>query len=211
MKRASLFIVLVLAACGPGVAAEEFRMSLKGDKPGEMPKGWVAAKTGEGPGSVWKVVDDPTAAGGKALAQTSSEGKRRFFNLCVAEKTDFADVDITVAMKPVKGKIDQGGGPVWRYRDANNYYVARVNPLEDNYRVYKVVDGKRTQLASAEVKAPAGKWHRLRVVQQGDHIRCYLNGKPLLDVHDATFTAAGKVGLWTKADAVTHFDDFRAE
>jgi len=211
MRYASLLVVLALGAAFPGSAAEPFRMSLKDDKVGELPKGWVAAKTGEGPGSVWKVVEDPTIADGKALAQTSPEGPNLLFNLCVAQETSFTDVDIELALKAVAGKKDQGGGPVWRYKDANNYYVARVNPLEDNYRLYKVVNGKRIQLGSADVKALAGKWHRLRVVHEGDHIQCFLNGKPMLDVHDSAFAEAGKIGLWTKADAVTHFDNVRVK
>ena len=127
----------------------------------------------------------------------------------MAENTSFTAVDLIVAFKAVAGKLDRGGGPVWRYRDANNYYVARMNPLEDNFRVYKVVEGKRTQLASAEVKVRSGEWHSIRVVHTGDHIRCYLDSKPLLDARDATFSEAGKIGLWTKADAVTYFAGLR--
>jgi hypothetical protein len=112
-------------------------------------------------------------------------------------------------MKPVAGQIDRGGGLIWRAKDGRNYYVARFNPLEDNYRVYKVVDGKRTQLQSADVKAPAG-WCDLRVVMLGDHIWCYLNGQLWLDVRDETFKSEGLIGLWTKADAQSVFDDLTA-
>ncbi len=141
------------------------------------------------------------------LAQTSSAGPGRLFNLCVCDKANLADIDIRVSFKAVRGKIDQGGGPVWRYQDENNYFVACMNPLEDNFRVYKVVKGRRTQLDSSEAKAAAGKWHTIRVVQKGNHIQCYLNGKRHLDLKDNTFTGKGKVGLWTKADAVTSFDN----
>ncbi len=114
------------------------------------------------------------------------------------------------AFKAVRGKIDQGGGLVWRYQDAKNYYVARMNPLESNYRVYKVVDGKRTQLGTKEdVKIPAGEWHVLKIEQTGEQIECWLDGKKYLEVKDDTFTKAGRVGLWTKADAQTRFDDLR--
>lgn len=125
----------------------------------------------------------------------------------MADSSRFTDLELTVSFKAVKGETDQGGGPVWRYKDANNYYIARMNPLEDNFRVYKVVGGKRSQLGSAEAEAPAGKWHSIRIVHKGDHIQCYLNGKRQLDVKDETFKDAGKIGLWTKADAVTSFDD----
>jgi hypothetical protein len=175
------------------------------------PAEWTVAKTGEGPGSVWRIVEDPTAPdGAKVLAQTSSEGPRPLFNLCVADEKKLVDLDLTVSLKAVEGEIDQGGGPVWRYQDANNYYIARVNPLEDNFRVYKVVNGERSQLGTAAATAATGEWHTIRIVHEGDHIRCYLNDELHLDVRDDTFTKAGGVGLWTKADAVTYFDGFQA-
>lgn len=203
MKRTAAIVVL-LALPLTSVAAESYCLSLDAAV-GSLPKGWVAAKTGQDPGSEWAVVEDATAPRGKALAQTSDKGPRPLFNLCIAEETSFQDVDLTVSFKAVGGKIDQGGGPVWRYRDANNYYIVRMNPLEDNYRVYKVVDGKRTQLGFADVKVPAGEWHDIRVVHKGDKIQCFLDGKLHLEVTDDTFTAVGKVGLWTKADAQTRF------
>ncbi|MBA3257018.1 MAG: DUF1080 domain-containing protein, partial [Pyrinomonadaceae bacterium] len=99
-----------------------------------------------------------------------------------------------------------GGGVVWRARDAKNYYIARYNPLEGNYRVYKVEDGRRTQLGTSDVKRSEG-WHTLRVTMTGERIECYFDGRKYLDVSDSTFKSAGKIGLWTKADAQTHFDD----
>jgi hypothetical protein len=213
MKYRSIVLALAMAAGAVALAAGPFRLSLEDARVGELPRGWAAAKTGAGPGSVWRVVEDASAPHGhkKALAQVSDQGPNRLFNLCVAEDTALADVDLRVAFKAVAGRLDQGGGLVWRYRDADNYYLARMNPLEDNYRAYKVVAGKRTKLASADVKIPAGQWHALRVVQKGNRRQCYLDGKPLLDVKDDTFKDAGKVGLWTKADAQTHFADFSAE
>jgi hypothetical protein len=207
----TVFLLLTAAMAWAASAAVPFRLSLKDVPVGEMPPGWIAAKTGDGPGSVWKVVADATApADGKALAQTSAAGPKKLFNLCVAQKPRFRDVDLTVAFRSVAGKIDQGGGLVWRYKDRNNYYIARMNPLETNYRVYKVVAGKRTQLATADLKAAAG-WHVLRVVHLGNRIQCRFDGKPCLDVRDDTFREAGKIGLWTKADAQTRFADLQAE
>lgn len=211
MRPTSLVLALTLGTASCAVAAEPFKMSLEEAKVGELPSGWVVAKTGRGPGSVWKVLEDPSAPGGKAIAQTSAEGPNSLFNLCVAENAKFDDVDLAVSFKAVAGRIDQGGGPVWRYKDADNYYVARMNPLEDNYRVYKVVRGKRLQLGSADVKAPAGQWHTLRIVHVANHIRCYLNGKVCLDVKDDTFKEPGKIGLWTKADAQTSFASLEAK
>jgi hypothetical protein len=181
------------------------------DDAGKLPAGWEAAKTGKGAGSVWKVVADDTAPSksGYALAQTA-ESPNNVFNLCVATDTSFKDGELSVAFKAVRGQKDQGGGLVWRYRDPNNYYIARMNPLEDNYRVYKVVAGKRIQLDTKEgLKVPAGEWHRLTVNVDGDRMECYLDGKKELEAKDSTFADAGKVGLWTKADAQTHFDDLK--
>jgi hypothetical protein len=181
------------------------------DDVGKVPSGWKADKTGKGEGSVWKVVADNTAPSkkGYALAQTA-EGPSPLFNLCVAEGTNYQDVEVSVAFKAIKGKIDQGGGIVWRYQDANNYYIARMNPLESNYRVYKVVAGKRTQLETKEgLKIPAGEWHTLKIKMTGDQIECYLDDEKELEAKDATIKGAGQVGLWTKADAQTHFDEFR--
>jgi hypothetical protein len=210
MKRLTVALAAAMIAASTTYAAT-FRMSLEGAKVGELPSGWTAAHTGQGTGSVWKVVEDATAPHGtKVLAQTSDQGRKRFFNLCVAERTSFKDVDMSVAFKAVAGKEDQGGGLVWRYKDADNYYIARMNPLEDNYRVYKVAAGVRTQLGTTGMKVPAGQWHRIRVVQEGQHIQCYFDGKLRLDVNDETFKDAGKIGLWTKADAQTYFADMQA-
>ncbi len=211
MNRLTLMLASALVGCSTASTPAPFAMSLEDAKVGQLPPGWTAAKTGQGSGSVWKVLEDPTAPVGKrVLAQTSDQGRKRFFNLCVADNTSYKDVDLTVAFKAVAGKEDQGGGLVWRYKDADNYYIARMNPLEDNYRVYKVEGGKRTQFATVTMKVPAGQWHRLRVVQKGDHIQCYFDGKLQLDVKDGTFTEAGKIGLWTKADAQTYFADLQA-
>ncbi len=220
MKRLVITALLLALSClgkialstQPPVGQTPMLLSLDNVEIGKLPQGWIAAKTGEGQGSVWKVVADPTAPHGKkVLAQTSDQGPNRFFNLCVAQESSFRDVDLTVAFKAMKGKLDQGGGLVWRYKDANNYYIARMNPLEDNFRVYKEVAGKRIQLGTVDVKVPAKTWHTLRVLNKADHIRCFLDGKLYLDVKDETFPDAGKVGLWTKADAQTYFADFQAK
>ena len=213
LKTAPGVISFVLLATLVSLASEAPRLvtwTFEDAKVGSVPEGWSSAKTGKGVGSVWKVIEDKSApSGSHVLAQTSSEGPNPLFNLCVLNEATYKDVDIRLSFKAVKGDDDQGGGPVWRYADADNYYVARMNPLEDNYRVYKVVKGRRMRLGSKRVTAPAGKWHTIRVVQKGTRIQCYLNGKLLLDVVDETFQDAGKVGLWTKADAVTSFDNFK--
>ena len=210
MNRLVDFVGLTLTlVIGAPAVAETW--DFEDTQPDSLPAGWVVARTGEGPGGVWKVVEDCAGpCGGRILGQVSLEGPRPVFNLCICSDVDFHDLSLRVAFKAVAGEIDQGGGPVWRYRDANNYYIARVNPLEDNFRVYKVVDGKRTQLATADVKVPMGQWHRIHISQQGDRIRCFVDNKCYLDVTDSTLNEAGKIGLWTKADAVTYFDALEA-
>jgi hypothetical protein len=195
------------------MAADEKERSFRfaKDDSGKVPTGWKAAQTGKGEGSVWKVVADDTAPSktGYVLAQTA-ESPGAVFNICVADDTDYQDLEISVAFKAIRGKNDQGGGLVWRYQDANNYYIARMNPLEDNFRVYKVISGKRIQLKTKEgLKIPVGEWHRIKVKQQGDHIECFLDGEKMLDGKDETFRKAGQIGLWTKSDAQTHFDDLK--
>jgi hypothetical protein len=215
MRRPCLTLVTVLSVvlsstflCQADEKPHQFQFSK--EDAGKLPKGWKAAKTGEGDGSVWKVVADDTAPSkkGYVLAQTA-EGPDRMFNLCVAEDTRFKDGEISVAFKAVKGKEDQGGGIVWRYQDNNNYYICRMNPLEDNFRVYKVVAGRRMQLASTknDIKVPAGEWHTIKITMKGDQIECFLDGKKHLEAKDDTFKEARKVGLWSKADAQTNFDN----
>jgi hypothetical protein len=114
-------------------------------------------------------------------------------------------------VKAMTGDEDQGGGPIWRAKDADNYYIARWNPLEDNFRIYFVKGGRRIQLASADIKADPKKWHEIEIKHVGNHIIAKFDKKKILKLDDDTFGEAGKVGLWTKADAATAFDNFKAE
>jgi len=178
---------------------------------GKLPVGWkVDATNRKGPLATWQVIKDTTApSGDHVLAMTSPNHKfGGTFNICWTDTGSFLDGEIEVRFKAVKGKEDQGGGVIWRVQDKENYYIARFNPLEDNFRIYYVRDGARKTLADARIALPAGKWHTLRIVQRGIHFEGYLNGKKLLDGTDKLFTKPGGVGLWTKADAVTSFDDF---
>jgi len=168
---------------------------------GKLPDGFSA------PAGTWRVETlQGASSGSRVLVQTASN-RSPVFNVTLVEDSPHADVDISVRLRAREGRIDQGGGVVWRAKDARNYYIARFNPLEDNYRVYVVKNGRRRQLDSADVKLDHRAWHTLRVTMRGDHIECFLNGDKHLDVRDDTFTGAGMIGLWTKADAVTEFDD----
>jgi len=191
--------------------AEEITFNFDKNPAGNLPEGWINQKTGKGGLGDWAVQADPTAPSKpNVLTQTSKENFGYHFNVAVAEETNFSDLEIELKFKALTGKEDQGGGPVWRYQDADNYYICRANPLESNFRVYKVVDGNRKQMQSANVEIPANVWHSIKIKNVGDHIQCWYDGKLYLDVKDNTFKS-GKVGLWTKADAVTSFDDFTVE
>jgi hypothetical protein len=177
------------------------KLLVTSDKLGQVPAGWAAAS------GTWKVAADATSPSkGPVLAQTAANPSTDF-NVVLAPAPAMKDVDISVKVRAVAGIGDQGGGPVWRAVDGKNYYVARWNPLEANYRLYKMVDGKRTQLATVDLKGIATGWHTLRVTMKGDAIECYLDGKSVVTAKDSTFAAAGKVGVWTKGDAATNFDE----
>ena len=190
-----------------GNEAKEVVFNFDEEAEGSLPKGWSSAKTGKGGLGKWRMVkDDSAPSKPNVLAQVSKENLGYHFSIAIADETQYADVEIGLLFKAVDGQEDQGGGSVWRYADADNYYICRANPLEGNFRVYKVVDGDRRQLQSVKLTIPSNQWHSLKIKNTGNRIQCWLNGKLYLDVEDDTFQA-GKVGLWTKADAVTYFDD----
>ncbi len=184
--------------------------SFDGDKVDGLPDGWTAMETGaDARPSRWLVVASDDAKSPPQvlrLAETVNTGSS--YNLAVAGEPLFADLDLSVQVRAVSGKEDQGGGPVWRCKDQDNYYVCRVNPLEGNYRLYKVIRGKRQQIAGVNVPLEAGRWYHLRVTMTGDQIVCYLDGRKTMQIRDAALREPGKVGVWTKADAVSTFDDF---
>lgn len=185
---------------------ESILFSFAGETFHKMPKRWSNYSTGNQGIGKWEIRDDNE---NKILAQISQEHFGYHFDVIVFDDFEFKDVEVSLQFKGVAGEEDQGGGPVWRYRDENNYYIARANPLENNFRVYKVVDGIRIPMASADVKIPSLKWHTIKISMVGENIECTFNGKKYLEVNDATFSNSGKVGLWIKADAVTYFDDVK--
>jgi beta-xylosidase len=157
------------------------------------------------------VEDFTTPSDGKVLAQTSANKTSVRFPLCVYDGLTAADATVSVSFKPVSGTVDQAAGLVARYRDKDNYYVVRANALENNVRFYKVERGKRQQFAGADVKVPSQQWQTLALEVVGTHFRIFHNDALLFEADDATFKDAGKVGLWTKADSVTYFDDLRVK
>ncbi len=174
------------------------------DKP---PGGFTSYATGGGPPGKWLVKEMADARSGKhVVVQTDADSTDTRFPVLIADKEEYGDFDATVKGKALSGKVDQGIGLVFRFRDPKSYYIVRANALENNFRLYRMVNGRRLQFASANVKVTSGEWHTLRAVAKGDHIVCYYDGKPLIDAHDKTYTT-GKIGLWTKADSVIAFDD----
>jgi len=188
--------------------------SFENYKVGEIPQGWSQYYTGkEGEKPNWKVINDN---GNQVLAQLSQDNPNYHFNDIVFDALQAKDVELSVRLKGVKGKMDQGGGFIWRFTDADNYYVVRSNPLEDNVVLYKVENGKRTDLPlinkgrtyGVDVPPLGDGWNTLKLNVSGNIFTVYLNDKEIFKVKDNTFEKAGKVGLWTKADAFTYFDDF---
>ena len=200
MRKIIIFTsIVLLATClvaqNPGKI-----WNFDSEKTGDNPEGFTV-EVGE-----WKIMADLTAPSMPNVLAQLAKNSVSTFNIAFISNTNYQDVDLSVKMKAIAGKEDQGGGLVWRAKDAKNYYIARYNPLEDNYRLYRVEKGRRIQLQDAAISHSEG-WHTLRVTMEGDHIQCYYDGKKYLDVKDSTFRERGKIGLWTKGDAQSHFDD----
>lgn len=171
---------------------------------GGEPEDFTFWRTGQGAGGKWTVVGDPTAAKGRAIAQISKDRTDYRFPLAVYQPFSGKNLEISVRFKPVAGTVDEAGGVALRLLTPDN--VARANALEDNVRFYRVVKGKREQLASANTKVSANQWHTLALKAEGDRFTVSFDGKALISARDETFPDAGKVALWTKADSVTYFD-----
>ncbi len=220
MKRLLLSVIAavpILPGCAadplpPTTALVAATYNFDAENPGEAPLGWrvEATPAGSTPLARWavqRVESAPSRPGALAVVDIPHD-QDRVFNLCWTAEDRARNCRLTVRFRAVSGDVDQGGGPIWRVQDANNYYICRANPLEGNFRLYKVVNGVRTQLASASVDVPADVWHTIGVTHRGDNITCTLNGFTRIEATDDAISQAGGVGVWTKADAITQFDDF---
>lgn len=184
---------------------------------GQPPPGFKPALTGGGPPPQWEVQKAQAVSGEQVTAQLSDDSTNQRYPLLILDGFDGRDVDLSVKFKTISGEIDASGGLVFRYRDAGNYYVVRANALENNVVAYKTVAGKRSNIGvrgagdayGVKAQVPHQQWNSLRVVMRGALMEIYLNQRKLFEVENETFSDAGKVGLWTKADAVTQFDDLR--
>lgn len=186
---------------------------------GSVPPGWTTAMTHKGGQPRWEVIQDTTAPSKpNVLAQLSNDATAGRFPLVIYERATFANGTVSVRFKNVAGAVDQAAGLVWRYRDPENYYIVRANALENNVVLYKVENGQRLALAprgtpsktyGIKRQIPKSVWNTLSIDFNEDVFKVTLNGEALFDVVDSTFKEAGKVGLWTKADSVTYFDNFQ--
>ena len=173
-------------------------------KAGAPPPGWTATKTGEGDAK-WEVVADNSAPSKPNVLQQSGEAT---YPVCFKNDTSLKDGFVQVKFKSVSGKEDQAGGVIWRCQDAENYYIVRANALEDNVTIYHTIKGKRVSFKNIDTKVAPGVWHTLRVEFKGNKFAVIFDGKKVIEATDDSFAEAGKVGVWTKADSVTLFDDF---
>ncbi len=173
-------------------------------KTGAPPPGWTATKTGSGTAK-WTIEQDDSAPSKPNVLKQSGQAT---YPVCIKDDTSLKDGFVEVKFKPISGKEDQAGGLIWRAKDSNNYYIARANALEDNVTIYHTINGRRTEKKRTYMKVASNQWHTLRVDFQDNHFTVTLDGKKAIDWDDNTFKDAGKVGVWTKADSVTLFDDF---
>jgi hypothetical protein len=212
MRTIGLVLLFVVGA-GLVVHAATRKVDFDQDAVNQPPSGFEFGHTaGVGRPGNWVVQADGS---NKVLAQTDADATRLRFPVAVLTDVTAADVDLSVRFKPISGRVDQAAGLVWRYQNQDNYYLVRANALEDNVVLYKVEKGKRTDLPlkgegrtyGTKSDVPTRQWSTLRVVAHGRLFEVYFNGTKLYEVEDGTFTTPGKVGVWTKADSVTQFDD----
>ena len=200
MKTNALFYLATMLA----VTAYGETVNFDNETPGTLPPHWVGTQTGRGTAK-WSIEKADDAPSKPNVLKQSGEAT---FPVCIKEDTQLKDGFVEVKFKPVAGKEDRAGGVIWRCKDANNYYIARANALEDNVTIYHTIGGRRVAFKSANTKVASGVWHTLRVDFRGSHFTVIFDGTKVIEADDTSFADAGKIGVWTKADSVTLFDDF---
>jgi hypothetical protein len=208
-----LFFAAAIAACtiacaGWAVLAQEGTRMIPIEKMdvGSAPTDFDFGLTGQGRPGQWIVTRDASATGGDAIEQSSADRTDYRFPLAIYKPFSAKNVDVSVRFKAVAGSVDQAGGVALRLIDPNNYYIVRANALEDNVRFYRVSNGRRIDIAGANLKVSANEWHTLGLKAEGESFTVTFDGKELYRTTDKSITAAGRVALWTKADSVTRFD-----
>ena len=199
--KSSLCIMLVTTTAMALAAAETVNFD---NMKGGLPPGWTATQTGSGTAK-WSVEKDNSAPSKPNVLKQSGQAT---FPVCFKNDTNIKDGFVEVKFKPISGKEDQAGGVIWRLQDGNNYYIARANALEDNVTIYHTINGKRVAFKNINTKVTSGAWHTLRVDFEGNKFTVTFDGTKVIEATDASFANAGKLGVWTKADSVTLFDDF---
>ena len=200
MKR--IYLSMIASICATTVLAET--VGFDQDSAGSLPAGWVCGVTGRG-SPKWAVEAESTAPSKPNVLKQSGQGT---FPWCARKDASVADGSVEVKFKPMEGKEDRAGGIIWRFKDGDNYYVARANALENNVSLYHTTRGSRHTIKYVDAPVAANQWHTLRVEFAGKHIKVSLDGKQYIDLEDDHISGAGAVGVWTKADSVTAFDDF---
>ncbi len=211
MKHSMVFVTVVASLSTLATSADSLKRDFEADVIGSPPPGFEFARTGGGAEGKWVVRLEKGGAGNHVLVQESADKTDYRFPVAVLKEGTYKDVVLTVRARPLSGDVDQGFGLVWRYKDANNYYISRCNADEDNCTIYHTVNGRRRAFLNQGVKVAKNTWHTLKVEAAGNHFVVTYDGNKVLDAKDETFKDAGKVGLWTKADSVIEFDDFTAE
>src|SRR5216117_1360527 len=201
MKTLNSIFLMISLTIGAAIAAT---INFDDATPGAPPPGWTATKTGKGEAK-WTIAKDDTAPSKPNVLKQSGEAT---YPVCLKSDTSLKNGFVEVKFKPISVKEDQAGGVVWRAKDSDNYYIARANALEGNVTIYHTIKGKRTEKKRTNMKVASGEWHTLRVDFSGAHFTVMFDGKKTIEWDDDTFKNAGKVGVWTKADSVTLFDDF---
>jgi hypothetical protein len=196
----ALSIAIILTAAAAYAGGENFDAA----SPGTLPEDWKCGVTGKG-SPTWEVEADTSAPSKPNVLKQSGSGE---FPWCVKQSVRIADGFVEVKFKTLAGREDQAGGVLWRFKDGNNYYIARANALENNVSLYYVEKGRRITIKYVDAPVPAHKWHMLRVEFSGRAISVVFDGKQNIRVEDDRIAGEGAVGVWTKADSVTAFDDF---
>ena len=200
----TLTVVTLVVGAMLAAAAAADSVNFDAGTVGQAPAGWTATRTGSGDAK-WTIEKDDTAPSKPNVLKQAGVAT---YPVCFKNDTNLKDGFVEVKFKPISGKEDQAGGVVWRLKDANNYYIARANALEDNVTIYHTINGRRTEKKRTNMKVASNVWHTIRVDFAANHFTVTCDGKKAIEWDDDTFKDAGKVGVWTKADSVTLFDDF---
>src|SRR5947199_2588837 len=207
-------ILTALAVLSVSASAEDSirTWNFDGDRPGNLPNDFAVGTLVDGrPAGEWKVLKtDRAKSPPQVLAQLMGKGFEHAYKVVLIKSVTASDLDLQVSFLPIEGKADMGGGLIWRAADDRNYYLTRANPLEQNIRIYRVVKGIRHLLQNFDQTIHMNQWHTLHVVTRGCQIQVLYDETTVFDLCDQTFTT-GRIGLWTKSDAVTYFDDLRLQ